>query len=78
MVFGYSRLICARFVVHQDLRTVLRFYSAALEATGGVPRRPAIGWTPSPILGACHTRRVVNEAFAEEKVSFASLAECAL
>jgi transposase len=38
MVLGYSRLIWARFIVHQDLQSVLRCHIAALEATGGVPR----------------------------------------
>ena len=38
MVLGYSRLIWARFVLHQDLPTVLRCHSAAFEAIGGVPR----------------------------------------
>ncbi len=38
MVLGYSRLIWARFVVHQDLQSVLRCHIAALEAIGGVPR----------------------------------------
>jgi transposase len=38
MVLGYSRLIWARFVVHQDLQRVLRCHIAALEAIGGAPR----------------------------------------
>jgi transposase len=38
MVLGFSRLIFARFVVHQDLQTVLRCHVAALSAVGGVPR----------------------------------------
>jgi transposase len=38
MVLGYSRLIWARFVVHQDLATVLRCHVAAFEAMGGAPR----------------------------------------
>jgi len=37
-VLGFSRLIWARFVVHQDLQSVLRCHIAALEAIGGVPR----------------------------------------
>jgi transposase len=37
MVLGHSRLIWARFVLHQDLQTVLRCHIAALEAIGGVP-----------------------------------------
>jgi transposase len=38
LVLGYSRLIWARFVLHQDLPTVLRCHVAAFEALGGVPR----------------------------------------
>ena len=38
MVLGYSRLIWARFVLHQDLQSVLRCHIAAFEATGGAPR----------------------------------------
>ena len=38
MVLGYSRLIWARFVLHQDLQSVLRCHIAALEAIGGAPR----------------------------------------
>src|ERR1700684_2725001 len=38
MVLGFSRLIWARFVVHQDLQSVLRCHVAAFAAIGGVPR----------------------------------------
>jgi transposase len=38
MVLGYSRLIRARFVVHQDLQSVLRCHITALAAIGGAPR----------------------------------------
>ena len=38
MVLGYSRLIWARFVMHQDLPTVLRCHVAAFDALGGAPR----------------------------------------
>lgn len=37
LVLGYSRLIWARFVAHQDLATVLRCH-VAFEALGGAPR----------------------------------------
>ena len=37
MVLGYSRLIWARFVLHQDLQSFLRCHIAALEAIGGAP-----------------------------------------
>jgi transposase len=38
LVLGYSRLLWARFVLHQDLQTVLRCHMAAFAALGGVPR----------------------------------------
>src|SRR6476469_4925366 len=37
MVLGHSRLIWARFAMHQDLQTVLRCHMAAFAALGGVP-----------------------------------------
>ncbi len=37
LVLGHSRMLSARFVVHQDLPTVLRCHVAAFEALGGVP-----------------------------------------
>ena len=42
-VLGYSRLIWARFIVHQDLQSVLRCHIAALEAIGGGLRGTTIG-----------------------------------
>ena len=37
LVLGYSRWLWARFVLHQDLQTLLRCHMAAFEAMGGVP-----------------------------------------
>ena len=37
LVLGHSRHIFARFVLHQDLQTLLRCHMAAFEAIGGVP-----------------------------------------
>lgn len=37
LVLGHSRMLWARFVLHQDLPTVLRCHAAAFEALGGVP-----------------------------------------
>ena len=39
LVLGYSRLLWARFVLHQDLQTVLRCHLAAFAALDGVPRQ---------------------------------------
>ncbi len=38
MVLGFSRLIWGRFVIHQDLQSVLRCHVAAFDAIGGAPR----------------------------------------
>ena len=37
LVLGHSRMLWARFVLHQDLPTLLRCHAAAFEALGGVP-----------------------------------------
>ena len=39
MVLGHSRMLWGRFVVHQDLQTLLRCHTAAFEALSGVPEQ---------------------------------------
>jgi transposase len=51
MVLGFSRLIWARFVVHQDLPTVLRCHSAAFEALSGVPREVLYDRMKTAVIG---------------------------
>src|SRR5262249_27261874 len=51
LVLGFSRLIWARFVVHQDLQTVLRCHIAAFEAIGGVPREILYDRMKSAVIG---------------------------
>jgi transposase len=51
MVLGHSRLIWARFVVHQDLQTILRCHIAALEAIGGVPREILYDRMKTAVIG---------------------------
>ena len=51
MVLGYSRLIWARFVVHQDLQSVLRCHIAALEAIGGTPREILYDRMKTAVMG---------------------------
>jgi transposase len=51
MVLGFSRLIWARFVMHQDLQTVLRCHIAALEAIGGAPREILYDRMKTAVLG---------------------------
>jgi transposase len=51
MVPGCSRLIWARFVVHQDLQSVLRCHIAALEAIGGAPREILYDRMKTAVIG---------------------------
>jgi transposase len=51
MVLGHSRLIWARFVVRQDLQTVLRCHIAALEAIGGMPREILYDRMKTAVIG---------------------------
>jgi len=51
LVLGCSRLIWARFVVHQDLQTVLRCHIAALEAIGGSPREILYDRMKTAVIG---------------------------
>jgi transposase len=37
LVLGHSRMLWARFVVHQDMQTLLRCHAEAFEALGGAP-----------------------------------------
>ena len=37
LVLGHSRMLWARFVLHQDMQTLLRCHAAAFEALGGTP-----------------------------------------
>jgi len=39
LVLGHSRMLWGRFVLHQDLPTLLRCQAAAFEALGGVPEQ---------------------------------------
>jgi transposase len=51
MVLGFSRLIWARFVVHQDLQSILRCHIAALEAIGGTPREILYDRMKTAVIG---------------------------
>ena len=52
MVLGYSRLIWARFVLRQDLPTVLRCHVAAFAAIGGVPKEILYDRMKTAVTGA--------------------------
>lgn len=51
MVLGFSRYIWARFVVHQDLQSVLRCHIAAFEAIGGAPREILYDRMKTAVIG---------------------------
>jgi transposase len=51
LVLGFSRLIWARFVAHQDLQTVLRCHMAAFAALGGVPREILYDRMKTAVIG---------------------------
>ena len=51
LVLGYSRLIWARFVAHQDLQTVLRCHMAAFGSLGGVPREILYDRMKTAVIG---------------------------
>ena len=59
MVLGYSRLIWARFVVHQDLQSVLRCHIAAFEAIGGAPREILYDRMKTAVIGEDTDGRVI-------------------
>lgn len=59
MVLGFSRLIWARFVVHQDLPTVLRCHAGAFEALGGAPREVLYDRMKTAVIGEGDTGGIV-------------------
>jgi transposase len=51
MVLGHSRMLWGRFVLHQDLPTLLRSQAAAFEALGGVPAESDSACKKDPLGG---------------------------
>ena len=51
MVLGFSRLIWAQFVVHQDLQSVLRCHAAAFAAIGGAPKEILYDRMKTAVIG---------------------------
>jgi len=51
MVLGFSRLIWAQFVIHQDLQSVLCCHVAALSAIGGAPREILYDRMKTAVIG---------------------------
>jgi transposase len=59
LVLGYSRLIWARFVLHQDLATLLRCHVSAFEALGGVPHEVLYDRMKTVVTGEAHSGGIV-------------------
>lgn len=59
MVLGHSRLIWARFVMHQNLPTVLRCHIAAFEAIGGAPREVLYDRMKTAVIGEGQTEGII-------------------
>jgi transposase len=65
-VLDFSRLIWARFVVHQDLPTLLRCHAAAFEAQGGAPREVLYDRMKTAVIGEGDTGGIVyNRALVD-------------
>src|SRR6187200_631376 len=66
LVLGYSRLLWARFVLHQDLQSVLRCHLAAFAALDGVPREILYDRMKTAVLGEDAGGHIVyNRALVE-------------
>jgi predicted phage terminase large subunit-like protein len=64
-VLGFSRLIWARFVLHQDMQTVLRCHMAAFEAIGGVPHEILYDRMKTAVIGEAGGSIVYNRALID-------------
>jgi len=62
LVLGFSRLIWARFVLHQDMQAVLRCHMAAFEAIGGVPHEILYDRMKTAVIGEVAGSIVYNRA----------------
>jgi transposase len=66
MVLGHSRHLWARFVMHQDLQTVLRCHMAAFSALGGVPGEILYDRMKTAVIGEGEEGHIVyNRALVE-------------
>jgi len=64
-VLGFSRLIWARFVLHQDMQTVLRCHMAAFDAIGGIPREILYDRMKTAVIGEAGGSIVYNRALID-------------
>ena len=64
-VLGFSRLIWARFVLHQDMQTVLRCHMAAFDAIGGIPNEILYDRMKTAVIGEAGGSIVYNRALID-------------
>jgi hypothetical protein len=64
-VLGFSRLIWARFVLHQDMQTVLRCHMAAFAAIGGIPNEILYDRMKTAVIGEAAGSIVYNRALID-------------
>jgi transposase len=64
-VLGFSRLIWARFVLHQDMQTVLRCHMAAFDAIGGIPDEILYDRMKTAVIGETAGSIVYNRALID-------------
>jgi hypothetical protein len=64
-VLGFSRLIWGRFVLHQDMQTVLRCHMEAFEAIGGVPNEILYDRMKTAVIGEASGSIVYNRALID-------------
>jgi len=65
LVLGFSRLIWGRFVLHQDIQTVLRCHMAAFAAIGGVPGEILYDRMKTIVIGETAGSIVYNHALID-------------
>jgi len=65
LVLGFSRLIWGRFVLHQDMQTVLRCHMAAFAAIGGVPGEVLYDRMKTIVIGETAGSIVYNRALID-------------
>ncbi len=64
-VLGFSRLIWGRFVLHQDMQTLMRCHMAAFEAIGGVPNEILYDRMKTAVIGEAGGSIVYNRALVD-------------
>ena len=64
-MLGFSRLIWGRFVLHQDMQTVLRCHMEAFAAIGGVPNEILYDRMKTAVIGEAGGSIVYNRALVD-------------